>query len=211
MRWGQAMANLSDLFAPPAAASAVPGWIAALAPGGGFRAKNLPRSEPTPDPVEPSVQPDAHELALAAAYERGLADARAAAEQQRAAETAAREGLALAFARLDAEALLALRQRLADTVAALCAEVIEPALIDRAALAERCTALASQLGESARTCALHLHPDDVPLLAPATAEAWSIRPDPDLPRGTLRLEGPDGVLADGPDEWRRLIAGALGA
>ena len=124
---------------------------------------------------------------------------------------AAREQLSLAFARLDVEAMLALRQRLADTVAALCEQVIEPALIDHAALAERCEALATGLGESPATCALHLHPDDVPLLAQGTIDRWAIRPDPDLPRGTLRLEGPDGVLADGPEEWRRLIAGALGA
>lgn len=182
-----------------------------MAPGTGFRAEDLCRKEQAPQQPELSDQPDAHEAALADAYERGLAEARAEADLHRAADSAARDGLALAFARLDAEAALALRQRLADTVAALCEQVIEPALIDRAALADRCDALATRLGESAEACALHLHPDDVPLLDPAMLERWAIRPDADLPRGTLRLEGPDGVLADGPEEWRRLIAGALGA
>ena len=205
------MASLSDLLAPPAAAPAVPGWIAALAPGGGFRVPDVPQPVPPQDEIDAPDLPDPHEGELAEAYARGLADARAEAAQHRSAELASRDSLALAFARLDAEAMLALRQRLADTVAALCEQVIEPALIDRAALAERCEALASQLGESAATCTLHLHPDDVPLLAQATADRWAIRPDPDLPRGSLRLEGPDGVLADGPEEWRRLIAGALGA
>lgn len=205
------MANLSDLLAPPVLAPAVPGWIAALAPGGGFRAEDVRQPQTSPEQSEQPDQPDPHQIALAQAYERGVADARAAAAHDRAADLAARNGLTLAFARLDAEAGLALRQRLADTVAALCEQVIEPALIDRAALAERCGKLVSRLGESVEACALHLHPDDAPLLAEATLERWAIRPDPGLPRGTLLVEGPDGVLADGPEEWRRLIAGALGA
>lgn len=204
------MANLSDLLAPSAATPAVPGWIAALAPGGGFRAEDLHQPEPVLEQIEQPDQSESFETALAGAYAQGQADARAAAERDHAVSLAARERLSLAFARIDTEAMFALRQRLADTVASLCSQVIEPALIDHAALAERCEALAIRLGESPATCALHLHPDDVPLLAQGTIDRWAIRPDPDLPRGTLRLEGPGGVLADGPEEWRRLIAGALG-
>ena len=204
------MANLSDLLAP-AAAPAVPGWIAALAPGRGFETRDLVPLALTPEPPDEPDQPDLHQAALAEAYARGQADGQAQAVQHHVADTAAREGLALAFARLDAEATIALRQRLAEAVAALCEQVIEPALVDRAALAERCTVLATQIGESVGACALHLHPEDLPLLPDAIVEGWAIRPDPDLPRGTLRLEGPDGVFADGPEEWRRLIAGALGA
>lgn len=203
------MANLSDLLSPDRAVEGSSGWIGALRPAGGFRelAMEAPRAVPEPDA---SVDlPDERESALAEAYARGMADALLQAEAERDAAEAARSKLALAFARLDAEAALALRHRLAEAVATLCEQVIEPARIDRAALAERCAALANQIGEGVAACALHLHPLDIALLDDETRQQWEIRPDPALPRGTLRLEGADGVLADGPEEWRRLIAGAL--
>lgn len=204
------MANLSDVLAPTGDAPVEPGWIAALAPGEGFRAGAMVASPLLPDLHTSPGEPDAIEAALADAYARGARETRAAMAAEQDADAAARGQLALAFARLDAEAALALRQILAQAVASLCEQVIEPARIDHAALASRCGALAAQLGERAAACALHLHPDDVPLLAASTAESWAIRTDPDLPRGTLRLEGPDGVLSDGPEDWRRLIAEALG-
>lgn len=211
MPWGQAMANLSDLLAGAGAPAASPGWIAALAPKAEFRALEhdrgapLPGSQPAPAPADPG------EAALADAYARGLAEGIAHAAADAAQERAALGQLSLNFSRLDAEAASAIGQHLTHAVAALCEQIIEPALIDRAMLARRCSVLAAQLGAGATACALHLHPDDVALLAEDVVAGWTIRPQPDLPRGSLRLEGPDGVIADGPDEWRRAIAAALGA
>ena len=89
--------------------------------------------------------------------------------------------------------------------------MIEPAMVDRAAIARRCTALAEALGDVAGQCSLHLHPDDVPKLSADTRRDWAICPDPSLQRGTLLLDHADGAVADGPEEWRRLIAAAVSA
>lgn len=206
------MASLSELIAGGDAAHPVPGWMTALGGPSGFTERPLmpPATRPSADPAGPDAGAG-HERALAEAHARGMAEARAACEAERAAHEAARGGLALAFAQLDQAARLALRQQLTETVAALCEQVIEPALIDHGALEQRCTALAEALGEAPAACTLHLHPDDLALLSSATRERWSVRTDPALARGSLRLEGGEGVVADGPDEWRRAIAAALGA
>jgi flagellar assembly protein FliH len=56
-----------------------------------------------------------------------------------------------------------------------------------------------------------LHPDDLAMLDDAALVGWQIVPDAGLDRGGLLLEGADGAVADGPSEWRRAIAAALGA
>lgn len=204
------MANLSDLLGAARGETAVPQWIAAMRPAGGFRALAEEEiEEPQPEP-EPSPDPGAEmDAALADAYARGQADARLAFEAQQADDTAGREGLTLAFSRLDNAARLALAEQLAEQVANLCSEVIEPVLIDRAALAARCTTLMDSIGDVTGQLTLHLHPDDVSLLDDSVPREWSIHRDPALPRGTLLLAHADGALADGPEEWRRLIAAAL--
>jgi flagellar assembly protein FliH len=206
------MANLSDLTALPVALPVVPRWIAALGSGGGFREQAIaPRADGIEeDCVEADPQSE-HGAELAAAYARGQADALAEMAQRRGADEAANEALALAFARLDAAARSALSERLAEAVAGLCEHMIEPAMVDRAAIARRCAALAEAMGDVAGQCSLHLHPDDVPLLSADTRRDWAICPDPSLQRGTLLLEHADGAVADGPEEWRRLIAAALSA
>jgi flagellar assembly protein FliH len=205
------MANLSDLLAPGAVQAAAPGWIAALASGPRFHERSFAPASNAQDAATPPDPAAAHEAALANAYARGAADERAAMAAAQAQDEAARHGLSLAFGQLDDVARAVLTQRLTEHVAALCEQVIEPALVDRAMLDARCAALAAMLGETAGQCALHLHPDDVPMLAVDTIRGWTIHPDPALPRGTLLLEHAAGAVADGPEEWRRLIAGALSA
>lgn len=150
------------------------------------------------------------DAALADAYARGQADARLAFEAQQADDMVARDGLALHFSRLDNAARRAVAERLTEQVAALCGQVIEPVLVDRAVLAARCAALVDAIGDAAGQLTLHLHPDDLPLLDGSVSQGWNVCPDPALVRGSLRLAHDEGALADGPEEWRRLIAGALG-
>ena len=210
MHWGQAMANLSDLLANNPD-HAQPGWVAILGTSRGF--VDRPLAMPRPDAVS-AEQPDQtarHAGELEEAYRRGHADGQVAAAACQTEQDAARVGLALHFARLDEAARQALAERLTQGVAQLCEQVIAPALIDRAALAQRCAALAQLVGDAANQCTLHLHPDDAALLDPGTRACWPIAPDPALPRGSLLLEHADGAVADGPEEWRRLIAGALSA
>lgn len=205
------MANLSDLLAGAVTPAASTGWIAALERTASFRSLGPVEVDAPAGASRSPVTADVTEVAAADAYARGLAEGIARAAAESAEERAAMGQLSLGFSRLDAEAASAIGQHLTQVVAALCEQIIEPVLIDRTMLARRCTALAAQLGSAPAACALHLHPDDVALLADDMMAGWTIRPQPDLQRGSLRLEGPDGIIADGPDEWRRAIAAALGA
>ena len=210
MHWGQAMANLSDLLCA-AADRPRPDWVAMLGTSRGFHEAPMPADRLAAVEAEPADHAARHAAELEQAYQRGHADGiSAAAEAQRESE-AARAGLALHFTRLDEAARQALAERLVQGVAQLCEQLITPALIDRAALAQRCAALADTVGEAAKRCTLHMHPDDAALLDAETRARWTIAPDPALERGTLVLEHADGAVADGPEEWRRLIAAALGA
>lgn len=198
------MANLSDLAA--ASEPCPPSWIGTLGASRGF--VPTPGLHPTPSQpgsaTEERVQ-DAPDAAFAAGYEAGFADA----EAKFAAQAKVAESLGLALAKLDETASRALRHRLAESVAALCEQVIEPQLIDTSALEQRCAEALAWTEEPMDRLALRLHPDDIALLGEETKSAWRIRPEAGLPRGTIQLETSDGVIRDGPDEWRRAITEAL--
>lgn len=203
------MANLSELAAPLPQTS-VPGWIVAMSASGGFVENGGGAfGEAAPGPPGDAMASNADEHQKEQAFQAGEAAGRAAAEAEAKARDAAREGLRSALARLDEVALQALRHQLAETVAQLCEGVLAPLALDREALMRRVVEAARLLGEAPARCVLHLHPDDIARLDPHWAQDWRINPDPSLPPGGLRLEAPDGAIADGPDEWRRAIAAAL--
>ena len=149
--------------------------------------------------------------AIAKAFEEGLAKGREVAESAAAIKERAQRELRLRFGELDSAALEVLEGALAETVLALCDSVLADHAVDKDALLQRCKAAANRLGIAAKQCALHLHPDDKALLAADTAEQWRIVDDPDLPRGSVVFQGPDGEISDGPAEWRAAIALAIGA
>lgn len=200
------MASLSELAAFPADRPA-PDWIGALSASRGF----------VPDPglhslgsaAEPEPDDTTGAEALAQAYADGETAGRAAAtaEWKEKLEIAAELGRALT--RFDGAARRALQLRLAETVAALCEQVIEPHLIDRPSLESRCNEALRWVDDGPERLQLHLHPEDIAMLGEDRLAAWNLAPDPDLPRGSLLLEGPEGLVSDGPDEWRRAITGAL--
>jgi flagellar assembly protein FliH len=156
---------------------------------------------------EPDENPSAE--ALAEAYARGEATGRAAATAEWQEKVAIAAELGRALTRFDAAARRALQLRLAETVAGLCEQVIEPHLIDPESLERRCEEALCWVDLGPDRLQLHLHPDDIALLGNERLAAWNLAPDPSLPRGSLLLEGPEGLVSDGPDEWRRAIAGAL--
>ena len=160
-------------------------------------------SLPEPDPEDP----------LAAAWAEGFAagteQARAEAEQALAADRAAREGLALSFAALDAKLQEELRLRLRDTVAALCEEALRPLALDAEALMRRIDRAVSMLARADDERVICLHPEDLAMIGPQLDDEWHIRPDPALERGALRIESANGGVEDGPEQWRRAIAEAL--
>lgn len=158
------------------------------------------RIEPEPDPVGE---------AFAQGYTKGYEDARAEAEAMALDDSEAAEGLALSFARLDAALEEQLRQRLRDTVAALCEAAITPLTLDEDLLVRRVTAAAAMLARADDDRVIRVHPQDLALIAPRMRADWDVQPDASLERGAIRVEGVNGGVEDGPATWRRAIAEAL--
>ena len=210
------MANSSDwlgaLSEPPA--TPPPGWLALLGEPGAFRETvTFGAAEPealslVPEP-EPEAQCDPAEEALARAYAEGEAVGRAAAEAEAEALAARQRALRLAFRSLDEAAAQVLSDDLAATVMALCEAVLGECAAVRDGLLARCHAAARRIGGAADALILHLHPDDVALLGDDALTGWQVKPDPALERGSVLIEGADGVVSDGPAEWRRAIAAAV--
>ncbi len=161
--------------------------------------------EPQPEPIDPIAS------AFAEGYEAGLAEARARAAARSGADGAARDALALALPRIDTARAEGIAARLRETVAVLCEASLSPLALDPEALAARTTRAAAMLADADAGILIHLHPDDLPLVAPNLGGGWTLTPDPTLERGAIRVEGEAGGIEDGPAQWRRAIAEALGA
>ena len=161
--------------------------------------------------AEPPGSEDPVALAWAEGYARGTEDAQAAAAAALAAEVEARAALDLSFARLDAEMAEALRQRLQDTVLALCEATLVPYALDAEALAARVERAVAMLARADDERVIRLNPDDLALVSPRLPAEWTVVPDPGLARGALRVEGAAGGVEDGLAHWRRALAEAFRA
>ncbi|MBC2670484.1 FliH/SctL family protein [Novosphingobium piscinae] len=161
-----------------------------------------------PAPVE-SEDPVA--LAWAEGYAKGAEDAMAQAAEQMAAEAEARAALEFSFARFDAELAEALRQRLQDTVMALCEATLVPYAHDHAALTARVERAVAMLARADDERVIRLHPEDLALIETRLPQDWKFTPDPALERGALRVETQNGGVEDGPAQWRRALAEAFHA
>lgn len=210
MAWVVATTNMSDGAFDPE------GWAPIdLAPApSGFRtdARFAPLGEAPP--AFDTSMPEGHAedpvaVAFAEGYAAGAAEAQARADEQAAADAAAREGLALSIMRLDAELAEQLRQRLRDTVAALCEAAIAPLALDENALLARIERALALFVRADDERMLRLHPDDIALLSTRFAADWQVVPDRTLGRGSLRVETASGGVEDGPEMWRRAISEAL--
>lgn len=204
------MANSSDWIEQLSRAPETPpGWFDGLGEAGGF-VEGLPfarRASPVETAQDTST--DEAQSAIEIARQEGEIAGRAAAEAEWRESEEARRALRLSFRALDQAAIDALSGEIAETVIALCNEVIGECTIDREGLEKRAREAARLLGTAPEQMRLHLHPGDIELLGGQDAQGWQIVPDPDLPRGALRLEGADGEVHDGPDQWRRAIAEAV--
>lgn len=166
----------------------------------------VPHAVP-PEPDAPGDDPIAN--AYSEGFTAGYALAESRAEDSTRFEAAARETLALSFARLDQELEHELQLRLRDTVAALCEAAIAPLAIDEDALMRRIATAVSMLARADDERVIRLHPDDMALVSPRLSAEWQVKPDPTLERGALRVESSNGGIEDGPAVWRRSIAEAL--
>lgn len=207
--WVSALAEME-----PDAGPAAPNWIEALGAGhsfvAGFPARDklaepMRADPPAPPPLPAAVAPDP----VAEAFAQGEASGRAAAAAEYRVEQETQRGLRLNFRALDQAAMDSLALELSNTVIALCEAAIAGFTPDPQSLLERCHVAARRMGSAAAECALHLHPQDIELLAPETLEHWRIVPDPAVERGGLLFEGAEGAISDGPADWRRAIAAAI--
>ncbi len=216
------MANSSDWIAQVGNGSGVggdtarSGWIAAVTlsdgQSRGFRdisPFSLPGA-PMPAAASGEMKQDAE----AQAYRRGFSDGAAQSTQSaQAALTESREQyrrLRLSFQTLDTGARDALAGDLNATVLALCGQVLGDYALDRDALLARCHAAAARLGGGPGGLTLTLHPETRGLIDDTALAGWTLAEDATLAPGALRLTGPDGSVREGPEDWSRAIAEALG-
>ena len=193
---------------PAQPASDGPAWLGLLAArGGGDFAGDARFMAAAPEPQAPETLHLPEELD--AAYADGMAAGRAALAAELAADDSARAGLAMALARLDTQLGETLADRLSQVVAALCEATMAPFAIDPASLQRRCVLAAAKVGEGIIDATLRLNPADIALLDPGFASTWHILPDPGLERGSVVFDMAEGVIEDGPAQWRAALAEAL--
>ena len=164
---------------------------------------------PTQAASAASVRVDPVADAHARGREEGRSEALAEIAAQRAEEDAAREAITLAFARFDEESAKQLRERLHQTVLALCEDAVLPLALDTEGLARRVEAAATLLQRKTDERVIHLHPTDHALILPQVDPSLTLVPDPAIERGALRIDTDDGGVEDGPAQWRQAIAEAL--
>lgn len=147
--------------------------------------------------------------AWAEGYARGMGEAQEAAAQIIAEQDAARTRIELSLSRLDAAMQSDLKDRLRETVIALCEAAIAPAALDPESLARRVERAAAMLARAEDARVIRLHPEDLALIAARLPEDWHFEPDAALERGALRVEGATGGVEDGPEQWRIALHEAL--
>ncbi len=184
----------------------VPLPLASLGATTGFRTDTRFALAPGPPHAAPQ---DPLALAWAEGFAAGANEARAQAQDQACRDAVAREALTLAFTRLDAELAETLRQRLHDTVAALCQAALAPLALNEDALLRRIERATAMFARADDERVIRLHPDDLALISARIGEDWEILPDPALERGALRVETASGGAEDGPAQWRLAIAEAM--
>ena len=164
------------------------------------RAPAAERSEPEPDPI-------------VEAYERGFADgsaqAREAALRAERERDAERGAIELAFAQFDEHSEAELRERLRQTVLALCEETILPVALDMEGLAARIQKATGMLQRAHDERRVLLNPEDLALVKDRLPKGLSVEAESSVERGGLRIETPDGGIEDGPTQWRRILAEAF--
>lgn len=156
---------------------------------------------PEPDPVAEAYRKG---------FEEGRAEAEAHAAEREREREAQRQAIELAFARFDAASAEALRERLRQTVLALCEEAVLPLAIDPEGLAARVKKAVAMLQRVQDERRVLLHPDDIALVRDRLPADLELVPDPAVERGALRIDSEDGGIEDGPKQWRRILAEAFG-
>jgi flagellar assembly protein FliH len=158
--------------------------------------------------------PDPVEEARDQAYAQGWADAQEAAQQTAAQADEARGRMETVFHRLDGELAEQFRQRLMETVIALCERCLAPLALDKDALMRRVEAAAAMFNRADDDRVIRLNPEDLAAIRARLPNDWDVQGDPAMERGAIRVESRStgleaGGAEDGPQQWRRAIVEAL--
>ncbi len=148
--------------------------------------------------------------AVARGFAEGTAQSLRAADEAERERDARREAIELAFARFDEASAAALRERLRQTVVALCEEAVLPLAIDPEGLAVRVEKATAMLQRSLDERRVLLNPEDLELIEGRLPAGLVVEADAGVERGGLRIETADGGIEDGPTHWRRALAEAFG-
>lgn len=183
--------------------------FAAFAESSGFRSDARFAAAPAHAPAPEAEPDDPLAVAWAEGYLAGSEQAKADAAQQAQAEGAARDALSLSFTRLSREMEELLRQRLRDTIAALCETALAPLALDETALMRRIERAVTMFARADDERVIRLNPEDLALVSAQFRDDWQVVPDPALERGALRVESDSGGVEDGPAQWRMELAEAL--
>jgi len=146
--------------------------------------------------LEEVVGVDTTRCATSEAYADGFSAGRLAAELESAAERRELEKLVAASACFQPETSDGLAKMIAIAVEEIVRTTVGEAAIDRDVLIARIERAAKIIGESENNRVLFLHPDDFRLLAQAKLPL-PVEKDPNLLRGSIRIEHPSGSVEDG--------------
>lgn len=180
-----------------------------------FAAEPAPETAPPPVIVpEFPAAPDPIEEARADAYAQGWADAQEAAELAAAKADETRGRMETVVRRLDGELAEQFRQRLMETVIALCESCLAPLALDKDALLRRVERAVAMFNRADDDRLIRLHPEDLAAIRAYLPNDWQVQADPTLARGAIRMESRSGGVEtggaeDGPEQWRRAIIEAL--
>lgn len=148
--------------------------------------------------------------AFQAGLEEGRRIARCEVDEERAQSANANRAIELAFARFDEQSARLLEDRLRKTVAAICQSMAGEIAVDAEGLAIRVQKAAAMLRRKHDERVVRLHPSDLALVKGRVNPDLRIEPDPLLQPGQLRVEGDEGGLEDGAQQWNMALAEALG-
>lgn len=171
---------------------------------GGFRSlyNSLPGA-PTQAPhraahAEAEPEGDPMEQARIEAFAQGFDEGCRVTEEGIAGEVEARNRLAEALEMLTPAPSGTLATMLSATVIRLVTQIVGEVAIDAELLQRRCETIAAFIDENEGRSALHLHPDDMPLVDGGEIGVKLVA-DASMSRGCVRLDTADGWIEDGPD------------
>ncbi|MGC4251181.1 MAG: FliH/SctL family protein [Sphingobium sp.] len=148
--------------------------------------------------ADAELDADPMEQARIEAFAMGFDEGCRVTEEGMAADAEARHRLAEALEMLTPAPSGTLATMLSATVIRLVTQIVGEVAIDADLLQQRCESIASFIDENEGKSALHLHPDDLPLVE-GSQVGVKLVPDASMSRGCVRLDTADGWVEDGPD------------